>query len=72
MGGSAAENSGGLRGLKYGVTKDYVMGMEVVLANGDKVRFGPEPYPFHYVRAVDPDRTYIVARVGAVARCARV
>ncbi len=40
MGGSAAENSGGLRGLKYGVTKDYVMGMEVVLANGDKVRFG--------------------------------
>lgn len=40
MGGSAAENSGGLRGLKYGVTKDYVMGMEVVLANGEKVRFG--------------------------------
>jgi len=40
MGGSIAENSGGLRGLKYGVTKHYVMGMEVVLANGDKVRFG--------------------------------
>jgi len=40
MGGSVAENSGGLRGLKYGVTKHYVMGMEVVLANGDKVRFG--------------------------------
>ncbi|MDR2548726.1 MAG: FAD-binding protein [Desulfobulbus sp.] len=40
MGGSAAENSGGLRGLKYGVTKNYIMGMEVVLANGDKVRFG--------------------------------
>jgi len=35
-----AENSGGLRGLKYGVTKHYVMGMEVVLANGDRVRFG--------------------------------
>jgi glycolate oxidase len=40
MGGSVAENSGGLRGLKYGVTKHYVMGMEVVLANGDTVRFG--------------------------------
>jgi glycolate oxidase len=40
MGGSVAENSGGLRGLKYGVTKHYVMGMEVVLANGDNVRFG--------------------------------
>jgi glycolate oxidase len=40
MGGSVAENSGGLRGLKYGVTKHYVMGMEVVLANGNIVRFG--------------------------------
>jgi len=40
MGGSAAENSGGLRGLKYGVTKNYIMGMEVVMASGDKVRFG--------------------------------
>lgn len=40
MGGSCAENSGGLRGLKYGVTKNYVMGLEVVLANGEKVRFG--------------------------------
>ena len=40
MGGSAAENSGGLRGLKYGVTKNYIMGMEVVLASGEKVRFG--------------------------------
>ena len=40
MGGSVAENSGGLRGLKYGVTKHYVMGMEVVLASGEKFRFG--------------------------------
>jgi glycolate oxidase len=35
IGGNVAENSGGLRGLKYGVTRDYVMGMSVVLANGD-------------------------------------
>jgi glycolate oxidase len=40
MGGSVAENSGGLRGLKYGVTKHYVMGLEVVLASGESVRFG--------------------------------
>ena len=31
IGGNVAENSGGLRGLKYGVTRDYVMGLEVVL-----------------------------------------
>jgi len=35
IGGNVAENSGGLRGLKYGVTKDYVMGLEVVLPNGE-------------------------------------
>ena len=35
IGGNVAENAGGLRGLKYGVTKNYVMGMEVVLPNGD-------------------------------------
>jgi len=40
MGGSVAECSGGLRGLKYGVTRDYVMGLEVVLAGGEIVRFG--------------------------------
>ena len=34
IGGNVAENSGGLRGLKYGVTRDYVMGIEVVLPNG--------------------------------------
>jgi len=40
IGGNVAENSGGLRGLKYGVTRDYVMGLEVVLANGDICRLG--------------------------------
>ncbi|HEY5079999.1 MAG TPA: FAD-linked oxidase C-terminal domain-containing protein [Opitutaceae bacterium] len=35
IGGNIAENSGGLRGLKYGVTRDYVMGLEVVLADGE-------------------------------------
>lgn len=40
IGGNVAENAGGLRGLKYGVTKNYVMGMEAVLANGEVVNLG--------------------------------
>lgn len=40
IGGNVAENSGGLRGLKYGVTRDYVMGLEVILADGEAVSFG--------------------------------
>src|SRR5215467_1560195 len=40
IGGNVAENSGGLRGLKYGVTRDYVMSLEVVLADGRIVRLG--------------------------------
>jgi glycolate oxidase len=40
MGGSIAECAGGLRGLKYGVTKHYVMGLQVVLADGQEVRLG--------------------------------
>lgn len=35
VGGNVAENSGGLRGLKYGITRNYVMGLEVVLASGE-------------------------------------
>ncbi len=40
IGGNLAQNAGGPRCLKYGVTADYVLGMEVVLANGDIIRFG--------------------------------
>ncbi len=40
LGGTIAENAGGLRGLKYGVSKHYVMGLEVVLANGDIMNTG--------------------------------
>ncbi len=40
IGGNVANNSGGLRGLKYGVTRNYVMGLEVVLASGEVVWMG--------------------------------
>lgn len=40
VGGTVAENAGGLRGLKYGVTKHYIMGMEVVMPTGEIFRFG--------------------------------
>lgn len=40
IGGNVAENAGGPRALKYGVTKDYVMGLEVVRATGDVVQLG--------------------------------
>jgi len=40
IGGNVAENSGGLRGLKYGVTRDYVMGLEVILADGSRIFTG--------------------------------
>ncbi len=40
IGGNVAENAGGLRGLKYGVTRDYVMGLEAVLSSGEVLRTG--------------------------------
>ncbi|HEV3468544.1 MAG TPA: FAD-linked oxidase C-terminal domain-containing protein [Pyrinomonadaceae bacterium] len=40
VGGNIAENAGGIRSAKYGVTKHYVLGLEVVLATGEVVRTG--------------------------------
>src|SRR5213593_2068435 len=40
IGGNIATNAGGPRCLKYGVTRNYVTGLEVVLANGDGLRTG--------------------------------
>lgn len=40
IGGNAATNAGGLCCVKYGVTGDYVLGMEVVLADGTALRLG--------------------------------
>ncbi|WP_417354966.1 FAD-binding oxidoreductase [Flavobacterium sp.] len=40
IGGNVAENAGGARAVKYGVTKDYVLNMEVVLPNGEIIWTG--------------------------------
>ena len=40
LGGNVGENSGGPRCLKYGVTTNHVLGLEVVLASGERLRLG--------------------------------
>lgn len=40
IGGNLAENSGGPRGLKYGVTKDYVIGLEMITPEGEIIKTG--------------------------------
>ncbi|MEG6612076.1 FAD-binding oxidoreductase [Pseudoclostridium thermosuccinogenes] len=40
IGGNINTNAGGMRAVKYGVTRDFVRGLEVVLPNGDIVEFG--------------------------------
>ena len=40
IGGNVAENAGGMRAVKYGVTTDYVMGLQVVLADGTILETG--------------------------------
>jgi glycolate oxidase len=42
LGGNVAECAGGPRAVKYGVTREYVLGLEVVLPNGDIIRTGGE------------------------------
>jgi glycolate oxidase len=40
LGGNVAENAGGPRAFKYGVTREYVLGLEVVLMGGERLRMG--------------------------------
>ena len=40
IGGNVATNAGGIRGAKYGVTRDYVLGLQVVLPTGEVIRTG--------------------------------
>ena len=40
MGGNAMTNAGGMRAVRYGVTRDYILGMEVVLPTGEILQLG--------------------------------
>jgi len=40
LGGNVSENAGGMRAAKYGITKDYVMALRVVIPNGEIIRAG--------------------------------
>jgi len=40
LGGNISTNAGGVKGMKYGVTRDFVQSLEVVLANGDVINLG--------------------------------
>lgn len=53
IGGNVGECSGGPRCLKYGVTRDYILGMEIVLSNGEVVVIGSK-------QQVNPDALDIV------------
>jgi glycolate oxidase len=44
LGGNVANNAGGLRGLKYGVTKNYVLGTEMILPTGELLKTGGKNY----------------------------
>ncbi|MBG9733142.1 FAD-linked oxidase C-terminal domain-containing protein [Paenibacillus alvei] len=44
LGGNIMEGAGGLRGLKYGTTKDYVIALEAVLPSGEVIRTGGKLY----------------------------
>lgn len=47
IGGNIAENAGGIHCLKYGVTTDHTLSLEVVLPNGDVIWTSPTPHPWH-------------------------
>ncbi|HPF87718.1 MAG TPA: FAD-linked oxidase C-terminal domain-containing protein [Candidatus Limiplasma sp.] len=40
LGGNAMTNAGGMRAVRYGVTRDYILGMEIVLADGTVLQLG--------------------------------
>jgi glycolate oxidase len=42
IGGNVAENAGGLRGLKYGVTKNYILSFDAVLPTGELITLGTQ------------------------------
>ncbi|MCL0033811.1 FAD-binding protein [Thermodesulfovibrionales bacterium] len=64
IGGNVATNAGGPRAIKYGVTRDYVMGIEVVLPDGNVITLGGKTYK----RAVGYDlKDIIIGSEGTLA-----
>jgi glycolate oxidase len=57
LGGNVGTNAGGIRGAKYGVTRDYVMGLEVVLPDGRIMRTGS--YCMKSVSGYDLTRLFV-------------
>lgn len=43
IGGNVATNAGGMSSVKYGVTKDSILGLKVVLADGREIKVGAAP-----------------------------
>ncbi len=48
IGGALAENAGGLRGAKFGVMKNWVLAMEVIVPGGKKIRIGEPVYKWRW------------------------
>ncbi len=64
LGGNVNTNAGGMRAVKYGVTRHHVLGLEVVMADGEVMRTGGK-----FVKSsTGYDLTQLVARVGGHAR----
>ena len=55
IGGNVAENSGGVHCLKYGLTANNILGLEMVLPNGDVVRLGGKHLDAERLRSARPD-----------------
>ena len=59
IGGNVATNAGGIKGAKYGTTRDYVLGLQVVLPNGEIMRTGS--YTMKCVSGYDLAKLFIGA-----------
>ncbi|MDR2442541.1 MAG: FAD-binding protein [Deltaproteobacteria bacterium] len=69
IGGNIAENAGGIKGVKYGITKHHVLGLELILDDGSTVKTGALAQGLD---AVGPDLTGIfMASEGTLAMVVR-
>jgi D-lactate dehydrogenase (cytochrome) len=74
LGGNIAENAGGPHCLKYGVTANYVAGLEVVLANGEAISLGGralDPPEYNFAGLVTGSEGTLAVVTGAILRLRR-